>query len=32
LQWEAEPGQFEIMIGSASDDVRLQDTIELLEH
>jgi beta-glucosidase len=32
LQWEAEPGQFEIMIGSASDDVRLQDTIELLDH
>ncbi|MDB5907613.1 MAG: bglX [Massilia sp.] len=31
LQWGAEPGQFEIMIGSASDDVRLQDTIELLD-
>lgn len=31
LQWGAEPGHFEIMIGSASDDVRLQDTIELLD-
>lgn len=30
LQWVAEPGEFEIMIGSASDDIRLQGNIELM--
>jgi beta-glucosidase len=24
LQWVVEPGQFKLMIGSASDDIRLQ--------
>ncbi|MOA08665.1 Periplasmic beta-glucosidase precursor [compost metagenome] len=29
LQWIAEPGTFQIMIGSASDDIRLNSKIEL---
>jgi beta-glucosidase len=30
LAWTAEPGKFELMVGSASDDIRLRGTIELL--
>jgi beta-glucosidase len=30
LAWGAEPGTFELMVGSASDDIRLRQTIELL--
>lgn len=29
LAWGAEPGTFELMVGSASDDIRLRQTIEL---
>lgn len=29
LQWVSEPGKFKLMIGSASDDIRLQDNFEL---
>jgi beta-glucosidase len=29
LRWVAEPGKFELMVGSASDDIRLRQTIEL---
>jgi beta-glucosidase len=29
LEWGAEPGKFELMVGSASDDIRLRQTIEL---
>jgi beta-glucosidase len=29
LEWVAEPGKFELMVGSASDDIRLRETIEL---
>ncbi|MEO6522917.1 MAG: beta-glucosidase BglX [Mucilaginibacter sp.] len=29
LQWVAEPGKFRLMIGSASDDIRLQDSFDL---
>jgi beta-glucosidase len=31
LSWTAEPGRFELMVGSASDDIRLRATIELTE-
>jgi beta-glucosidase len=31
LEWGAEFGKFEVMVGSASDDVRLRQTIELTE-
>jgi len=31
LQWIAEPGEFELMIGASSRDIRLQDNFELLE-
>jgi beta-glucosidase len=31
LKWGAEPGKFELMVGSASDDIRLKQTIELTE-
>jgi beta-glucosidase len=31
LDWVAEPGTFELMIGSASDDIRLHGTFELLK-
>ncbi|CAH0274429.1 Beta-glucosidase BoGH3B [Massilia sp. Bi118] len=31
LQWGAEAGKFEVMVGSASDDIRLRQTIELTE-
>ncbi|MEW6760580.1 MAG: beta-glucosidase BglX [Pseudomonadota bacterium] len=30
LAWTAEPGKFELMVGGASDDIRLRQTIELL--
>jgi beta-glucosidase len=30
LQWIAEPGVFDVMIGSASDDIRLTEVIELM--
>jgi len=29
LAWSAEPGTFDLMVGSASDDIRLRQTIEL---
>jgi beta-glucosidase len=29
LKWGAEPGTFELMVGSASDDIRLRQAIEL---
>lgn len=29
LQWVAEPGKFDLMIGSSSDDIRLQSSFEL---
>jgi beta-glucosidase len=31
LKWGAEAGKFELMVGSASDDIRLKQTIELTE-
>jgi beta-glucosidase len=31
LQWVAEPGQFQLMVGAASNDIRLRGTIELTE-
>jgi beta-glucosidase len=31
LQWVAEPGVFDIMIGSASDDIRVKDVMELIQ-
>ena len=31
LQWVAEPGTFDLMIGSASDDIRLQRKFELVK-
>jgi beta-glucosidase len=31
LTWGAEAGKFELMVGSASDDIRLKQTIELTE-
>ncbi len=31
LEWGAETGTFEVMVGSASDDIRLKQTIELTE-
>lgn len=31
LQWVAEPGEFEIMIGASSKDIRLKDSFELVE-
>lgn len=30
LQWVAEPGSFELMIGSSSDDIRLKQDFELM--
>ena len=29
--WSTEPGMFDIMIGSASDDIRLTDTFQLIK-
>ena len=31
LQWTAEPGTFEVMIGAASDDIRLHHSFELVK-
>jgi beta-glucosidase len=31
MRWTAEPGKFELMVGSASDDIRLRGEIELTE-
>jgi beta-glucosidase len=31
LQWGAEPGEFKLMVGSASDDIRLEGALRLLE-
>ena len=31
MRWLPEPGEFELMLGSASDDIRLQQKFELLE-
>lgn len=31
LQWVAEPGEFELMIGASSADIRLRDTFELVK-
>ncbi|MGN6164504.1 MAG: glycoside hydrolase family 3 N-terminal domain-containing protein [Flavisolibacter sp.] len=31
LQWTAEPGEFKLMIGAASDDIRLQTAIRLIK-
>jgi beta-glucosidase len=31
LQWIAEPGEFDLMIGASSKDIRLKDRFELLE-
>jgi beta-glucosidase len=31
LQWVAEPGDFYLMIGASSDDIRLKDTFELVK-
>jgi len=31
LQWVAEPGEFDIMIGASSRDIRLKDSFELVE-
>lgn len=31
LQWVAEPGDFDIMIGASSRDIRLKDSFELLK-
>ena len=31
LEWAAEPGDFDLMIGASSDDIRLKDTFELLD-
>ena len=31
LQWVAEPGEFDLMIGASSKDIRLKDSFELVE-
>ena len=31
MRWTAEPGKFELMVGSASDDIRLRGEIELTD-
>jgi beta-glucosidase len=31
LQWVAEPGEFDLMIGASSADIRLHARFELLE-
>jgi beta-glucosidase len=31
LQWVAEPGEFDVMIGASSRDIRLKDSFELLK-
>ena len=30
LEWVAEPGEFDVMIGASSADIRLKDSFELL--
>jgi beta-glucosidase len=30
LQWVAEPGEFEVMIGASSENILLKDSFELL--
>jgi beta-glucosidase len=30
LEWIAEPGDFDLMIGSSSSDIRVRDTFELV--
>jgi beta-glucosidase len=30
LEWTAEPGKFNLMVGSASDDIRLEGAVELM--
>ena len=31
LRWAAEPGEFELMIGASSRDIRLKDSFELID-
>jgi beta-glucosidase len=31
LQWVAEPGDFDVMIGASSEDIRLKDSFELIK-
>jgi beta-glucosidase len=31
LQWVAEPGKFDLLIGASSRDIRLKDSFELVE-
>jgi beta-glucosidase len=31
LQWAAEPGEFDLMIGASSADIRLRSSFELTE-
>jgi len=31
LKWGAEPGEFKLMVGSASDDIRLEGTLQLTQ-
>ena len=31
LQWGAEPGEFDIMIGASSEDIRVKDNFELIQ-
>ncbi|HKO79857.1 MAG TPA: fibronectin type III-like domain-contianing protein [Chitinophagaceae bacterium] len=31
LQWIAEPGEFDLMIGSSSEDIRTRDSFELVK-
>jgi beta-glucosidase len=31
LKWGAEPGEFKLMVGSASDDIRLESTLQLTQ-
>jgi beta-glucosidase len=31
LEWGTEPGEFRVMVGAASDDIRLRDTFTLLD-